>query len=39
MKRIYSEPTVEMIEFNYRDQVVATSGIGSPPPIGSTYPR
>ncbi len=26
MKRVYSEPTVEKIDFNYREQVVAASG-------------
>lgn len=26
MKKVYEKPTVEKIAFNYRDQVVATSG-------------
>ncbi len=26
MKRVYGEPTIEKIDFNYREQVVATSG-------------
>lgn len=26
MKRIYSEPTIDKIDFDYREQVVAASG-------------
>ena len=29
MKKTYEAPTVEVVEFKYRDQVVAASGINS----------
>lgn len=29
MKKVYETPAVEKVEFRYRDQVVATSGINS----------
>ncbi len=32
MKRIYDEPTMEKIDFNYREQVVAMSGDYGPDP-------
>lgn len=33
MKKTYEAPTVERVEFKYRDQVVAASGL----PCGSYY--
>ncbi len=34
MKRIYSEPTIEKIDFDYREQIVAASGKPNGPGMG-----
>lgn len=37
MKKNYETPTVEKIQFNYREQVVATSGISGSGPVRTIF--